>query len=105
MLVMLWDWTQVGRRTEAKSGEVFSRSDVGRRLRLEEGRRRRLEKEPEGKYFPGRTAETDEKERKNFLLEPPSLIVRDYYVSGLRPGHISSSLKEKGLHKSALIAP
>ena len=71
MLVMLWDWTQVGCRTEAKSGEVFSRSDVGCWLRLDEGRRRRSEREPEGKYFPGWTSETDEKEHKNFLLEPP----------------------------------
>ena len=55
--------SDVGGRTEAKSGVVFSRSDVGRRLRLEEGRRRRLEKEPEGKYFPGQTSNVRDRQK------------------------------------------
>ena len=51
--------SDVGRQTEAKSksGEVFSRVEVGWR-RSDGG---------------GGTAETDEKRRKNFILEPAEL--------------------------------
>ena len=60
----------------AKSGKFFCVG--GYRLQAKVGRRR-SEKEPEGKFFPGwwsdgggGTAETDEKERKNLFLETPA---------------------------------
>ena len=51
--------SDVGGRTRAKSGEVFSRSEVGERLEVR-----------------GRTAELDEKRHKNFFLEMPYFDLR-----------------------------